>query len=84
MKAAIVSMFIDVPIIKKSIRAKNTENIIEDIIISDIMGKIVFEEKNISGKKYRIDRNHLSQGMYFLKLNRNNELVYSTKLIVTD
>ena len=43
-----------------------------EIVILDLSGKIIYQNKAVVGKTIRIDLNHLSNGMYFVKLKSNN------------
>ncbi|MBU0489017.1 MAG: T9SS type A sorting domain-containing protein [Bacteroidetes bacterium] len=51
------------------------------LLITDISGKVVFEDKNASGEKYVLQRGTLESGMYFLEIT-NCELRITRKLVI--
>ncbi|MBU0486419.1 MAG: T9SS type A sorting domain-containing protein [Bacteroidetes bacterium] len=51
------------------------------ILITDVTGKVVFEDKNASGEKYVLQRGTLESGMYLLEIS-NEEFRMTRKLVV--
>jgi hypothetical protein len=53
-----------------------------DIILSDITGKILFEDKNTNGvTNYALNLDRFSNGIYFLKVLTKNKF-FTKKLIL--
>ena len=50
--------------------------------ITDATGKLIREEKNLSGKNFQFNRESLDAGIYFFTIKDKNELVGSGKFIV--
>lgn len=57
---------------------------IEELIIYNIYGQALKVMKNISGEIIIIERESLKNGIYFIKLLRDNEINTLDKLIITD
>ncbi len=55
-------------------------NLIDQIIIYDLSGKIVFQKDNISSSKY-IFQNNLYDGMYIIGVRSNSKLTYKSIII---
>ncbi|MBU1718245.1 MAG: T9SS type A sorting domain-containing protein, partial [Bacteroidetes bacterium] len=51
------------------------------ILITDVTGKVVFEDKNASGEKYVLQRGTLERGMYLLEIT-NEEFRMTRKLVI--
>ncbi|MBU0487028.1 MAG: T9SS type A sorting domain-containing protein [Bacteroidetes bacterium] len=51
------------------------------LLITDLSGKVVFEDKNVSGDKYVLQRGDLERGMYLLEIT-NYELRITRKLVI--
>ena len=52
-----------------------------NLIIYDILGKEIKRRDNISGQEIFIDRDNLGNGIYFYRLEENNKIVSTGKLI---
>lgn len=52
------------------------------IIVYNSNGQVVKEIKNISGKKVNLDRENLSNGLYFINLVQDSQVMASSKLVV--
>jgi N-acetylneuraminic acid mutarotase len=50
--------------------------------ISDVTGKIIREEKNLSGNSFQLRKENLDAGIYFFTIKNENEIVGSGKFIV--
>ncbi|PJB14367.1 MAG: hypothetical protein CO118_08950 [Flavobacteriales bacterium CG_4_9_14_3_um_filter_32_8] len=51
----------------------NIENV-ENIILLDVQGKLIYENNNIINSKIKIDLNNKSEGIYILKVQHHNEV----------
>ena len=54
-----------------------------DLKLVDISGRIIFQQKNQTGK-VNIDCQNIAHGIYFLQLFNQNRLVYSSKIILSE
>lgn len=55
-----------------------------NLIIYNSTGQLVKQVKNISGKSYILNRDHLESGIYFLRILENNDIIATEKFIITD
>ncbi len=51
------------------------------LLVTDVSGKIVYDEKNISGRRITIERKNIAAGIYFFTLMDGNEIKGMGKLI---
>lgn len=58
-----------------------TENSIYQLIVTDISGKMIYQQKDISEKKYKIQLENEPQGEYFLKAIYNSGKIETKKII---
>lgn len=65
-----------------SISFLNPSNSTFSIYLSDYRGKVVLEQHNISGQGYIIHRENLARGMYILRLERDDGVKASVKLMM--
>jgi subtilisin-like proprotein convertase family protein len=49
-------------------------NIVDNIILLDVQGKIVYKNRNITHSKITIDLNNQSEGIYILKVQQTNKV----------
>lgn len=54
-----------------------------DLKLVDISGRIIYQQKNQTGK-VNLDCQNVAPGIYFLQLINQNSLVYSSKIILSD
>ncbi|MFT6921528.1 MAG: hypothetical protein ACJA1C_000525 [Crocinitomicaceae bacterium] len=54
------------------------------LIVYNSYGQVVKQIENISGRSFTLARENLSNGIYFVKLLQNNEVLASDKLIITN
>jgi hypothetical protein len=52
-----------------------------EIEIIDFSGKTIKKENSLLSNNY-IDVNHLNNGVYFLKITSDHQILYSTKLLI--
>jgi len=55
-----------------------------ELSIYNMFGQNVKTIKNISGDKIKIDRDNLSCGVYFVRLTKDNKVIATEKLVITD
>jgi ribosomal protein L9 len=54
---------------------------INSITITDILGEIVFEQKNIDKERAEIKTDELKSGIYFVSVYLNNNITLTRKII---
>lgn len=54
------------------------------LTVYNSFGQQVKEINNISGKAIKIQRDNLSNGIYFIRLTQDNKVILADKLIITD
>jgi len=65
-----------------NISLNNTSEIIDNVIIYDVLGKIIKEVKSISSNSATIDTSSLSKGVYLLEITTENGLKQNKKLVI--
>lgn len=65
-----------------NISLNNTSEIIDNVIIYDVLGKIIKEVKSISSNNATIDTLSLSKGVYLLEITTENGLKQNKKLVI--
>ena len=64
------------------INLQNTSETIATILINDILGKNIKRITNVSSNQNTIDVSGLSQGIYFVTINTDNNLKLVKKLVI--
>jgi alpha-tubulin suppressor-like RCC1 family protein len=54
------------------------------LIVCNLYGQIIKQLKNISGTSVILNRDNLSNGIYFVSVLENNKILSTNKLIITD
>jgi Secretion system C-terminal sorting domain/Carbohydrate binding domain len=54
------------------------------LTVDDILGQTVKQINNINGQKVVLSRDHLTSGLYFVRLTEGNKVIATNKLIITD
>ncbi len=64
----------------------STEKILKDATLNiyNVFGQKVKQIQNISGQQIKIDRNGLSNGIYFIRVLENNKALWTEKVVITD
>jgi uncharacterized repeat protein (TIGR01451 family) len=65
-----------------NISLNNTSEIIDNVIIYDVLGKIIKEVKSIASNSTTIDTSSLSKGIYLLEITTENGLKQNKKLVI--
>ena len=66
--------------VNNNLYIESTENI-DEITISDLIGQNLFKVTNVNGNNYKIDLSSLIQGIYFITIAGNNEIIKTLKFI---
>lgn len=64
----------------------NTKYYLENstIKIYNSLGQFLKQIDNINGTSFKINRDNLSNGLYFIEIFQNNEMIFNNKIIVRD
>jgi len=54
------------------------------LVIYDLLGREKMKVNNLSGNEFKITRENLSAGFYFIRLTENSRMIATTKIIITD
>jgi hypothetical protein len=59
----------------------DNSEMITDVFISNLQGKVVYSNMNVNSKKLNIDMNYLQRGMYMINIKTENDITSKTIIV---